>query len=356
MRTGLSRSIRAVSIPSPAPDRDHAHPHAPRPLHGYLPGVESSLAPALRRAVVTGGAGFVGSALVDRLVDEGVKVLVIDDLSTGRLEHLTDARRRGDVQFHQIDVCDPLLGEVFDRFDPLVVFHLAAQSHAALGRRDPAADGRVNYVGALNVVEAARRAAAARIVYLTSGVELYGPGKTKAGARTRPRPNSPGGVAAVAVREYLAYVSRTTELDHVMLGTSTVYGPRQGPDGSEGVVSRIAEALLAGERPRIFGDRAQTRDLVFVGDVADAAVRAATRGGGSYLNIAAGVKTRLDAVALSLARLAGSTRRPEFLAATDEDPVRSAFDVKAAADKLGWQAWTSLDDGLADTVRWFTGR
>ena len=304
------------------------------------------------RAVVTGGAGFIGSALVDRLVDDGLAVLVIDDLSTGQLDHLAGARRHGELQFHQLDVRDDLLGAVITRFAPSVIFHLAAQSHPALGRREPVADADVNVRGAVNVLAAGREVGVERFVYLTSAVELFTPGKLPIGSRATPQPRSPVGVAAAAMLGYLAYEHRAHDLDYVALGTSTVFGPRQTPAGVDGLVVKLAESLLADKRPAIAGDGSQTRDLVFVEDVADAAVRAAVKGGGRYHHIAGGVETRVTEIFRRLARIVGSRRTPEFLDTVVEELPRSWFDPSTARRLLGWEPFTTLEDGLRATIEW----
>ena len=314
----------------------------------------SNLAEALAtpRAVVTGGAGFVGSTLVDRLVDDGLAVLVIDDLSSGHLDHLAGARRHGELQFHQLDVRDALLGAVITRFAPSVVFHLAAQSHPALGRRHPVDDADINVRGAVNVIAACREAGVARMVYVTSAVELFTPGKLPIGPRATPRPRSPGGVAAASVLGYLRYEHELHDLDYVALGTSTVYGPRQTPDGPDGIVVRLARSLLADKRPAIAGDGSQTRDLVFVEDVADAAVRAAVVGGARYLHVAGGEETRVTEVFRRVAAAVGSRRIPEYLDGVVEELPRSWFDIAPTTKALGWEPFTGLEEGVGATVDW----
>jgi UDP-glucose 4-epimerase len=304
------------------------------------------------RVVVTGGAGFIGSTLVDRLVDEGLSVLVVDDLSTGHLDHLTAARAHGELQFHQLDVRDELFGAVLTRFAPAAVFHLAAQSHPALARRDPAAAADVNVRGAINVIHAAVVAGVDRLVYVTSACELYTPGDLPVGLRVRPRPRSPVGVAAEAVLGHLAYEHRTSGLDYVALGTSTVFGPRQSGDGPDGVVVRIASSLLAGKPPAIAGDGSQTRDLVFAEDVADAAVRAAVHGGRRYLHVASGVEISMAQLVARLGDATGYRPRPEYLRDVAVEPPRSCFDPSATERHLGWCAWTPLPEGLRLTVEW----
>jgi len=306
----------------------------------------SALAPP--RAVVTGGAGFIGSTLVDRLVDEGIEVLVVDDLSTGQLDNLTGARARGEVQFHQLDVRDELLSAVVTRFAPAVVFHLAARGDPDRG--DPVTDAEVNVVGTVNVIETVRATGVHRLVYVTSATQLYDPGaRLPVGPRTPHKPTTHGGAAAHAALGYLEYGARVHDLEYAALGIATAFGPRQGPDGRDGVVVRTAQALLAGRRPLLAGQASHTRDLVYVEDVVDAIFRAAGRGTGRYLNVATGVETTLGELARLVAKIVGSTRRPEFEDKGDE-PARMAFDPAPARNHLGWEPWTPLDVGLEDTV------
>ena len=316
------------------------------------------LAEALERprAVVTGGAGFIGSALVDRLVDDGLAVLVLDDLSAGQLDYLAGARRYGDLQFHQLDVRDELLAAVVARFNPSVIFHLAARDYTNLGRCDPVVEADVNLRGTVNVITASHDVGVERFVYLTSAVELFTPGKLPVGPRAIPRPRSSAGVTAAAVLGYLAYEHRTHGLDYVALGTSAVYGPRQLALGADGFVVRIAESLIADRRPEIAGDGSQTRDLVFVEDVADAAVRAATKGGGRYHHIASGTETRTTEIVRRLARIVGSRRTPEFSDAAVGEMPRSCFNAATARRLLGWEPFTTLEDGLRTTVDWLRDR
>lgn len=305
------------------------------------------------RAVVTGGAGFIGSTLVDRLVDDGLNVLVVDDLSSGRLDNLAAARRSGAVQFHQIDVREEMLGAVITRFAPSVVFHLAAQSNPAVGRRDLVADAAVNITGSVNVLESSRLAGVERLVYVTSAVQLFSAASgLPFGSRAKPHPGTPGGVAAAAMLEYLRYGKRAFGFDYVALGTSSVYGPRQGPEGPDGAVMKIVRALLAGNRPSLPGDGSQTRDFVFVEDVVDAAVRAAVRGGGRYFHIATGVETSLIELVALLGVITGRKRRPELDHPTEGETARSVFDPGPASTRLGWRPWTTLREGLRQTVDW----
>ena len=307
------------------------------------------------KAVVTGGAGFIGSNLVDRLIDDGHEVLVVDDLSSGKLSNLADARGRGGLHFHQIDVRAPELSEVFTRFSPDLVFHLAAQIDVRRSVDDPVFDASVNVVGSVNTLAAAVEAGAQRFVFVSSGGATYGDASVFPTPESTPRlPESPYGVAKKVVDEYLRYFRDVHGLDYLSLGPANVYGPRQDPHGEAGVVAIFTKALRAGRRPTIFGDGGQVRDYVYVEDVADALVRAAETGGGRFLNIGTGRGTSVLELFEHLRTLTNRRVEPQFAAGKPGDIGRSCLDPAAAKEHLGWEPWTSLPDGLARTVEWFS--
>ncbi|MEN8234705.1 MAG: NAD-dependent epimerase/dehydratase family protein [Actinomycetota bacterium] len=309
---------------------------------------------SLTKAVVTGGAGFIGANLVERLVDEGTEVLVVDDLSTGMLSRLAGARERGHVHFHQIDVRAPELRDVFIGFAPQVVFHLAAQIDVRVSVADPVNDASINVLGTINVLLAARDAGADRVVFASSGGATFGDTDTiPTPERITRKPDSPYGVSKKVVDDYLDYFKRAYGLDYVSLGFANVYGPGQDPAGEAGVVAIFSGDLLAGRIPTIYGDGMQTRDYVFVEDVTDACWRAGLMGGGVYLNIGTGMETSVVDLYAKMARIAGSSTRPNHGAARAGEQRRSCLDASAAQAALGWEPWTSLDDGLAQTIDWF---
>ncbi|MEA2022803.1 MAG: GDP-mannose 4,6-dehydratase [Actinomycetota bacterium] len=308
----------------------------------------------ISKAVVTGGAGFIGSNLVNRLIDEGTEVLVVDDLSTGMLSRLADARARGHVHFHQIDVRAPEVRDALIGFAPEIVFHLAAQIDVRASVADPITDASINVLGTVNVLLAARDAGVDRVVFSSSGGATFGDTTSIPTRETvTRRPDSPYGVSKKIVDEYLGYFQRTAALDYVSLGFANVYGPGQDPAGEAGVVAIFSGDLLAGRTPTIYGDGLQTRDYVFVEDVTDACWRAALQGGGRYLNIGTGVETSVVDLYDKMARIVGSSVRPTHAAPRAGEQRRSALDPTAAQEVLGWEPWTSLDDGLAQTIDWF---
>lgn len=306
------------------------------------------------RAVVTGGAGFIGSNLVSRLVDDGAEVLVVDDLSSGKLERLADARAAGGVRFHQMDIRADEISEIIGKFSPEVVFHQAAQIDVRKSVVDPVYDAAINVVGTVNVLQASVDAGAERFVFASSGGATYGDVDVFPTPETAARlPESPYGVSKKVIDDYLEYFSRAHGLDFMSLGYSNVYGPAQDPHGEAGVVAIFSRKLLAGEAPTIFGDGSALRDYVYVEDVTDACVRAAVRGGGRFVNIATGVETSVLELFQTLSDLTGATVEPVFADAKLGDIPRSLLDPSLAKECLGWEPWTSLVDGLAATVEYF---
>lgn len=306
------------------------------------------------KVLVTGGAGFIGSHLVDGLVARGDEVLVIDDLSTGHVGHLHEARLRGQVQFFTMDIRDPDLAVAGTRFSPQVVVHLAAQASVPRSVASPMHDADVNILGTINVLEMARKAQAKRVVYASSGGAIHGSGSRLPSKETHvPRPEAPYGVSKLVTIEYLALYKRMYGIDYVTLLPSNVYGPRQSAGAEGGVVAIFAEALLAAQTPTIFGDGGHTRDFVFVSDVVRACIAAMQRGGGRRLHISSGQETSIRDLYSLIAKVAGGPNRPLFAPAKQGDIVRSVLDPSAARKYLDWSADTPLEVGLRQTVEWF---
>ena len=310
----------------------------------------------MARSVVSGGAGFIGSNLIDRLVDDGHEVFVIDDLSSGSLANLTDSRRRGSVVLHQIDVASPEVVDLVRSFQPDNVFHLAAQIDVRHSVADPVHDARTNILGTVNMLEAARLGNAERFIFSSSGGATFGDTFNIPTPETQKRePASPYGVSKLVVEEYFRYYKATYDLDYLSLGFSNVYGPRQDPNGEAGVVAIFIGDLLAGRSPTIFGDGNNTRDFVYVEDVADALVRGARVGGSRYLNIGTGVETSVARLYEYVVEATGTDVAPIMAAAKRGEQLRSCLDARAAQEYLGWEAWTPLARGIDETVAWFRG-
>jgi UDP-glucose 4-epimerase len=313
------------------------------------------------KTLVTGGAGFIGSTLVDRLLAEGHAVDVLDNLSSGSLANLAEARsdRGNDFSFHQIDVRDPAIVELIARRRPEVVFHLAAQADVRVSVADPLLDAQINVMGSLHVLEGARTASSRKVVFASSGGTIYGdvdPDDLPVDESHPQRPVSPYGVAKKVVGDYLFAYRELHSLEYTALALANVYGPRQDPHGEAGVVAIFAGRLLTGAPCTVFGDGLQTRDFVFVDDVVDAFVRAADKGTGLLANIGTGVETSVNELYDAMARGAGVTAPAVHAPPRPGELARSALDPGRAELYLGWTPWTTLDDGTAAVLDWFRQR
>lgn len=307
-----------------------------------------------RKAIVTGGAGFVGSHLVDLLIDDGWEVLVLDDLSSGHMEHLAEARQRAKVGIHVTDIGAPELGDLVARFSPEVIFHLAAQSKVRPSVEDPVRDATINVLGTLNVLQAAAQAGTRKVVFSSSGGAIYGGGaKLPVKETSAKRPESPYGISKKIVEDYFRWYRDFHGVDYTIIAPANIYGPRQDPGLEGGVVAIFALSMLKGRRPTIFGDGSQTRDFIYVADICDAFLRAADAGSGNLYNIGSGVETSVLDLYETMAAVVGFKDKPQFEAEKPGDVLRSVIDPSRARTGLGWEPWTTLGDGVRRTVDWY---
>lgn len=310
------------------------------------------------RVLVTGAAGFIGSHLVDRLLALGHTVTGLDDLSTGTLDNLADARRVGGLTFSRLDITSGDLPALVARAAPDVVCHLAAQMDVRKSVADPLADSRTNVLGTVNVLEACVRAGVPHVVFTSSGGTVYGePAALPVTERAGLAPASPYGAAKVAGETYLDAYRRLHGLTGTVLRLGNVYGPRQDPHGEAGVVAIFATALLAGRTARIFGDGSSRRDYVHAADVVDALVRCLpATADGRKLNVGSGVATTIRQLHTLVAGAVGAPDAPEFAPVRPGELQAIALDSTAARRALGWTATTGLAEGLAETVAWIRAR
>jgi UDP-glucose 4-epimerase len=309
--------------------------------------------------LVTGGAGFIGSHLADRLLAEGMRVISVDDLTTGRIANLSEARGYGkEFTFFNMDVRAEGLHALFERHRPEVVFHLAAQSGVRPSLEDPAKDASINIMGTLNVLDCAVRSGVRKVVYAASGGTIYGEPKripVKESAAQGSHPASPYGISKKVAVDYLGFYQRYRGLDYTALALGNVYGPRQDPYGEAGVIAIFAAKMLAGEACTIFGDGNQTRDYVFIDDVVHGFVRAVERGSGKLVNIGTGLETSVNGLYKLLAETIGYTGEPGTGALPPGELRRIALDISLAPSAIGWKPWTHLEDGLGETVAYLKG-
>jgi UDP-glucose 4-epimerase len=309
--------------------------------------------------LVTGGAGFIGSNLADRLLAEDHRVIAVDDLSTGRIANLADARAYGKAYtFFNMDVRADGLIALFERHRPEIVFHLAAQAGVRPSLEHPVRDASVNLMGTLNVLECARRVEARKVIYAASGGTIYGEPKrlpAKESTAQGSFPLSPYGISKKVAVDYLGYYQRYAGLDFTACALGNVYGPRQDPHGEAGVVAIFASMMLAGKAPTIFGDGNQTRDYVFIDDVVHAFVQAIDRGSGKLVNVGTGLETSVNGLYKLLATIIGFDEEPEHAELPPGELRRISLDISVAAKALAWKPWTHLEDGLRETVAFLKG-
>jgi UDP-glucose 4-epimerase len=300
------------------------------------------------RVLVTGGAGFIGSHLTDALLARGDEVAVLDDLSSGRAGRLDPQ-----VTLHKLSITDAAaLTATVVSFRPELICHLAAQIDVRVSVDAPADDARVNILGTVNLLEAAR-AAGARVLFASSGGALYGrDAPIPSREDVLPLPESPYGIAKYCAEQYIGLYNWLYGTRHSVLRLANVYGPRQDPAGEAGVITIFCARALAGDEPTIYGDGTQTRDYVYVGDAVQAFLTAGDHGRPGTWNIGAGTEISvLDLVAI-IADVAGRQMRPCIAAPRAGELQRSAVAAGRAASELGWHPATPLAEGIRRVYRW----
>ena len=305
------------------------------------------------RALVTGGAGFIGSNLTDVLLDRGYDVVVVDDLSSGKRANLEDALGRG-ATLHEADIRDgEAMRELFEREQPEVVFHLAAQMDVRVSIARPAFDARTNVEGTINVLEAARLAGARRLVFSSTGGAIYGETEIVPTPEDAPTlPMAGYGQSKFCAEQYLGLYERLYAMSSVALRFGNVYGPRQDPHGEAGVVAIFCGRYIAGQPATVFGDGSQTRDYIYVGDLVEAIVAA----GESEVRGAINIGTEEETTVLELIealQAAGGERdgfEPDFKPARTGELDRSCLDVARARETLGWAPKVDVREGIRRTL------
>ena len=301
--------------------------------------------------VLTGVAGFIGSALVQRLLTDGHSVLGIDDMSTGQMENMAWAADNPLLTLIKSDVAGPPAREAMSSSEAEVFLHLAARMDVRGSVLDPIGDARCNILGCLSVLESARVAGASHVIFASSGGTIYGDQELPINESVRPDPHSPYAASKVCGEVYLAVYRHLYNLPSTILALGNVYGPGQNPYGETGVVSIFASALLEGRPTKILGGGDATRDYVYIDDVVEAFVRAAgSAGKGLRLNIGTGRETSVRDLHRVIAAAVRRPDRPTFLPARAGELQRVALDCTAARDVLGWQARIGLEEGIFRTV------
>ncbi len=310
------------------------------------------------RVLVTGGAGFIGSHLVDALVGAEHEVAVVDNLSSGRRENLASSLTSSKVAFFQVDIEDKAeLDRVFERFRPKVVYHLAAQTSVRRSTERPGEDAAVNVVGSVNVLDACVHHGVKKVVYASSGGAIYGEPEYLPVKEDHPVcPLSPYGLSKYTVEGYLRLYAEMHGLRYSVLRYPNVYGPRQDPYGEAGVVAIFSRCLLAGERPTVFGDGRQTRDYVYVSDVVAGSLLCLDRGDGGIYNLGWGHEVSVLELLGELQRVLGTEIPPLHHVPRPGEVRRICLDASRVRAELGWRPEVALPEGLRLTAHWIAGQ
>ncbi|MGZ5338732.1 MAG: NAD-dependent epimerase/dehydratase family protein [Thermoleophilaceae bacterium] len=303
------------------------------------------------KTLVTGGAGFIGSNLVDALIERGDEVVVVDDISTGRRENLESAVQNG-AELAELDIRDArAVSDAVGRAKPDVIFHLAAQIDVRKSVADPAHDAAINVGGTVNVLRAAQTHEVARIVNTSTGGAIYGEGQVLPAPEDHPvAPEAPYGLSKFCAEQYCELFRRLHGLNTLSLRYGNVFGPRQDPLGEAGVIAIFCGALLEDRTPQIFGDGEQTRDYIYVGDVVEANLRAAEAQANGAINIGRGVETSVLEIVSVLARHSDNGFQAARAPARPGEVKRIYLDTSRAREELGWEARVDLDEGLELTL------
>ncbi len=306
------------------------------------------------KILITGGAGFIASHVVDRTIQAGHEGVVVDDLSSGRRDHV-----HPDAGFYRIAIEDPGLREVFEQERPDVVNHHAAQASVSVSVKDPMLDARINVLGSVNLFEQCARFGVKKIIAISSGGCVYGDVDTfPISEQESFKSTSPYGTSKIAMEYYLQYYRKHYGIGVTVLRYANVYGPRQNPYGEAGVVAIFCKAILEGRAPTIFaaqevGDEGCVRDYVYVGDVAQANFQALERGDGEAFNIGTGVATTVEGLYRTLSGVAGFKQEPQYGSLRPGDILKNLLIATKAGTGLGWTPTTTLEKGLRETFAYF---
>lgn len=299
------------------------------------------------KVIVTGGAGFIGSHLVDRLISMGIEVLVIDNLSSGSEKNLNKK-----AEFLEKDICDQDIDKPIKKYSPSLIFHLAAQIDVRKSLADPLWDEGINIRGTLNLLEAAAKAKIKKIIFASTGGAIYGEAEY-ADEELLPRPLSPYGVAKLSCENYLRVYSEWKNVPFTSLRYGNVYGPRQDPYGEAGVVAIFCNQLIKNEKSILYGQGTMIRDYIYVLDVVEANIMAMDRGDGSTYNIGTGKPTTVLELFSLLKDISGKDFEPKLSEAREGEISEIYLNCEKATEELGWKPKTTLKDGLRDTYKWF---
>jgi UDP-glucose 4-epimerase len=304
---------------------------------------------SIKKCLVTGGAGFIGSHLADRLIKEGYKIVVIDNLSTGKKENLNPR-----AKFYKANICNSAISQIFKKEKPHFVFHYAAHIEARESVKNPIFDAKTNILGSLNVLENCRKYKVSKIIFASSGGEIYGNANVIPTPETYfPSPVSPYGVGKLAVENYLDSYFKTFRIPYIALRYGNVYGPRQDPNGEAGVVAIFTNKMLRNEQPLIHGDGKQTKDYIFIKDAIEATILSFKKDFTGVLNIGTGKETSVLELFYKIRELTHSQVKEKYVSLPPCSFKRGCLSILKAKRELDWQPKYDLRRGLKETVNWF---
>jgi UDP-glucose 4-epimerase len=303
----------------------------------------------MEKILVTGGAGFIGSHVVDRLIEEEHEVIIIDNLSTGKEEFINPL-----ATFYYMNIQDKKIEEIFQKEKPTTIIHLAAQIDVRISVEKPLFDAEVNVVGSINLLENAKKYKIKKFIFSSTGGALYGENvefPTK--ENTPPHPISPYGASKLAVEGYIYYYSILHHIDATILRYSNVYGPRQDGTGEAGVVAIFVQNLREKKTPIIYGNGEQTRDFVYVDDVVEANILSLKGKGFRYYNVATGIETSVNELLRKISKIMNEEINPKYAPPRMGEISRSVLDIQKIKTELKWEPKVNLDKGLKKTIEWF---
>lgn len=303
----------------------------------------------MTKAVITGGAGFIGSHLADGLIANGIDVSIIDDLSSGKKENIPKK-----AKFHHIDINDEKIKKILEKEDPDYFFHLAAQMNVRRSVEDPGFDAKVNILGSLNILETLKELEVKKFIFASSGGTVYGE-QTEFPATEEHslKPLCPYGVSKLSVEKYLYYYKESFGLDYISLRFANIYGPRQDPHGEAGVIAIFAEKMLSDEQAVINGDGKQTRDYVYVADVVDACLKVIDFEGSDEFNIGTGIETDVNFLFNKINEITDAGQEEVHGPPKKGEQRRSVLSYDKINKTCSWEPKVGIDEGLELTVDWF---
>lgn len=308
--------------------------------------------PTPETVLVTGGTGFIGTHLIDALIDRGEKVTVIDNLSTSALKYL-----HSDTKFIHQDICNPQVTDLINELNPKAIYHLAAQASVAISAKEPMTDVNINVIGSLNLLEGIRDLPhRPRFIYFSTGGAIYGelePSDLPAREAIEAKPLSTYGASKLAVENYLRAYGHLYDLNYTIVRPANVYGPRQNPDGEAGVIAIFTQAMLQERKITIFGDGNDQRDYIYISDFIDGVLTLADSNLPGPYNIGSGYGVSVNEIYNILSELIPAATPPQHAPPRAGDIPKIWLDVASAENDLGWQANTTFQDGISKTVEWF---